>query len=421
MEKRAIPTVEKPKLYLLVQGDLNLKGWDEQEVVARSHNGEDLQVEQKEQEIHIRCQSHCTLRVPIQSSIEIQSVGGHASLKSLEGESLIRQVSGDLTLRGIGPVIIESVNGNLNAKNVTGDLRVGVVEGNASVRDIQGDFIVTESIQGNLALRDVDGDVRVSAQGSLNLNLDPSPGNTYVFESQGSLVCRLPADASAKLNIPRADSLTIRIPGVESPDRLQAPHQLTLGEGDAALSLAAEGSIMVIGLPGELDLEDLEVDLGVDFEQMAESLTQQVEYQVEAQMEMLEQQLEVQLSNLTSMLGKAGVSAEHAEHMAQRARQAGERAQARAQEKIQRAQEKLQRKLEAARRRAEVRARAAERAARDRRRRPEPIEWPAAAPELASAPVSEQERLMVLQMLEQKKITVEEAEQLLAALEVQAG
>jgi hypothetical protein len=77
----------------------------------------------------------------------------------------------------------------------------------------------------------------------------------------------------------------------------------------------------------------------------------------------------------------------------------------------------LQRKLESARRRAELKARSAEMAARDRRRRPEPYEWASPQSETASQPVSDEERLLVLQMLEQQQITIEQAEQLLAALE----
>ena len=111
------------------------------------------------------------------------------------------------------------------------------------------------------------------------------------------------------------------------------------------------------------------------------------------------------------------MSAEQAERIAQRAREASERANRRAQEKIRLSQEKMQRKLDAARRRAERKAWAAERAAQDRRRRPEsPTKKPMPSKGV-SEPVSEGERLMILQMLEQGSISLEEAEQLLAALE----
>jgi hypothetical protein len=178
MEKRVIPTVENPKITIEVRGDLTLKGWDEGEVVVRNHSSEDLSIEQQGQAIKIECRSNCTLRVPFDSSIEIQSVGGNAILKSLEGESIIREVMGDLTLRGTGPVTIERIHGNFAAKNVDGDLKVDSVFGSAAVRDVQGDFIVEDRVHSNLTLRDLDGDARAAALGSLILSLDPSPGNS---------------------------------------------------------------------------------------------------------------------------------------------------------------------------------------------------------------------------------------------------
>jgi hypothetical protein len=68
-----------------------------------------------------------------------------------------------------------------------------------------------------------------------------------------------------------------------------------------------------------------------------------------------------------------------------------------------------------------MRTRAAERAARDRRKRYEPFDWSAAQTNTTDQPVTDEERLMVLQLLEQQKITIEEAEQLLAALEGKAS
>jgi hypothetical protein len=44
------------------------------------------------------------------------------------------------------------------------------------------------------------------------------------------------------------------------------------------------------------------------------------------------------------------------------------------------------------------------------------VERPPTPPEPPREPVSDEERLAILRMLEQKKITVEQAEQLLAAL-----
>jgi hypothetical protein len=417
MDKQVVTTSENPKVNLEVDGDLILKGWDELEISVKCSSGEDLALEQHDDEVTIKCRSQCAVRVPFGAAIQVNRVSGHANIKSLDGQLVIQEIAGDLTLRSVGSTRIERVNGHLIAKNVNGDLRIGTVDGDAVARDVQGDFTVEKAVHGHLVLKDVDGSATATAQGDITLSFDPSPGNTYRFEAQGQLLCRIPSDASVEVKIERASKIRIKIPDVQEVSLSQGPYSFTLGEGDAALTLSAHGDILLSSLPRDWDVEDIEVELGEDFEGMAETISAQVSHQIDAQMEMLEHQLESQLDNLSNVLKSAGLSAEQAGRMAERAREASERAQARAQEKLQRAQEKLQRKLETARRRAEMRVRASERAARDRRRRPEPSGWSPTAAENSPQPPTDEERLLILQMLEQKKITAEEAEQLLAALD----
>lgn len=426
MEKQFATTTLTPQVTLDVKGDLTLKGWDESQITAKSPSLDDLTLHQDGEQTFISCTQDCVVRVPFGARVQIPHVGGHATLKSLDGSLTIQQISGHLTMRSVGPTTIERVHGHLTAKNIAGDLQVGVVNGNATVKDVQGSLIVREAVNGNLTLNDVDGNASATVNGNVMLSFDPAPGNHYTFEARGNLLCRIPEDASVRVSIPRAARLLVRMPEAKISPLGQAPLDFTLGEGDAELTLSANGEVLLSGQPPELDMEDLEVDVGEDFESMAESISQQVTQQIEAQMEALEHQLEAQMEQLTASFGTAGFSPEHAERIAQRAREASERAAARAQEKIQRAQEKLQRKLEAVRRRAEAKARSAERVASDRRRRIE-FQWgpppPPHAPhhETPKEPVSEEERLMILQMLEQQKISVDEAEKLLSALEGRSG
>jgi hypothetical protein len=117
-------------------------------------------------------------------------------------------------------------------------------------------------------------------------------------------------------------------------------------------------------------------------------------------------------------LSAAKLSEEQARRIEDRAREASERANARAQDRIRHAQERMEQKLERAQRKIENKAQAHERAARHGRHSwsftiptpPNPVIPP-------GEPVSDDERLMILRMLEQKKISMEEAEELLSALE----
>lgn len=416
MEKQTLQTGSKPSITLTIDGDLTLKGWDEPQVLAHSLTGDDLHLEQRGEEVFIRCYHDCLVRVPYDAQVNLERVSGHATLKSLEGQLDIAKVDGHLTLRAVGTTNVVQVHGNLTGKGITGDLNVQRVDGNLTLRDIEGNLNAEGPLQGNFVLKDIDGDARAEVNGNITVSLDPAPGSQIRLTAHGNLVCRLVEDASAKVIIERAGQIAVKIPDVGATSEIEAPYEITLGEGDAQIVLAADGNLILSTLPSDWEIGAINVDLGEDFEGLVESLGEQISRQVEAQLELLEQQLQTQLENLTTSLGAAGFSAEHAERIARRAQEAGERARARGEEKLRQAQERMQRKLEATRRRAEMKARAAERAARDRRKRPTAFSWSSTPPPQREPP-SDEERLMILQMLEQGKITPEEAEQLLSALE----
>lgn len=434
MEKRYTLLSETALVMLEMHGNLRVKGADGLEVIAETKDDEaELQIDASEEGVLVICKEDCSVLIPRKARLQAM-VHGNAAFKALEGELLLEAIHGNLDLRGVGSTIIEVVHGNLDAKNILGDLTIEKLEGNANVRDVQGAFKV-ELIEGNLQLDDVDGGASAQVSGNVLLRLDPVPEAVYQIRADGNLMCHLSADASVKVHITEASRVVLNLPGSEGKKR-NTPFQLTLGEGDAEMTLAAGGNILLAGqVPAWETMPEPEFEFEGEFEGMADMISQQVTQQLQAQMDLLEQQLNSHLSNLSATMGISGVSPEHAERIHQRAQEASQRAMERAQEKMRRAQERLERKMETIEQRAAQRAQqqaAAERRSEEMRARrssyrldlnnprpPRPPQTPQPPvppqPDLAS--VSDEERLMILKMLEQKQISLEQAEELLAALE----
>lgn len=418
MDKQFITTSASPRILLDISGDLRLKGQDESEVVAKSDNPEDLTLEARDDQVVIRCTSSCNIRVPRAAVIQVQAVHGDAVIKALDGGLSIDTVDGDLELRNVGVTKIGKANGDLNVKNVDGDLSLDTVVGDVSVRNVQGDFVVTAGISGDLNLTDVGGSATASANGNIMLHLDPAPGHKVELQCNGNLFCRLAADASAEISVPRASQVMVDLPGIHASAPVQTPYALTLGEGDAKITLSANGNVVLDTHAPDWDMEDFDIDVGSEVNVMADAVSQQITQQVESQVRMIEDQLNAQLSSLTMRLSAAKLTEDQARRIEERAREASERATERAQERVRRAQERMEQKLAAAQRKMEYKAQAHERASRHGRHTWSfGLQTPPTPPAPASEPVSEDERLMILRMLEQKKITMEEAEELLSALE----
>jgi hypothetical protein len=406
-----------PLIVVEVSGNLRLKGSDEREVVGNSEGEDDLVIEQRQQQIYVQCKDSLSLQVPRRSEIKIEIVTGNASFKVLEGELELHRVGGNLELRSVGPVRIGEAKGNLLARHVTGDLGIDTIYGNASVEDIQGAFTVSESIKGNLTLDEVHDAIKAIAGGNLSARVDPLPDNNYDLRAGGNLACSLPEDASVEVNILRAGKISVGFRSQNIPRQTEVPFSFTLGDGEASMSLSAGGNLTVSGAPGFHQPGAFGVNFNFTADEIPEDFGVEISRQIEAQMEMLGRQIEFQMETLSSTLMSSGLSEEAAERISRKAREASERATKRAQEKMQRAQEKIERKVEAARRKAEMKSRFARRSEQRQERK---ASWKGATgadPAFQEEPVSGEERLMILRMLEEKKITLEQAEELLSALE----
>jgi hypothetical protein len=422
MSRQVIDTDPTPDILIeKIMGDLQVRGWENPQVAVNA-NPDELDLQQQDGNVHLSCQGDCDLYVPNGAVLTVGIVNGDASLKLLGDQLTIDQVHGDLDLRSVAAVQINIVHGDLAAKNVSHDLIIEQVMGDADIRHAQGQSLLSD-VDGNLDLLSVEGVIKASVKGNARLRLDHLTGSTYQIQAQGNIYCYLPVDANLKISLfSEGEVIKVRLPD-GSKTYKQATHELVLGDGSASLSLSADGSIYLFveraGWPtGE---EDAVGSVGIPPE-FGEQIAQQVEAQIHSQMEAMTRNLNQQMSILSERLGQVGLSAEETDRIVEQAMRSSEHERERAEEKIRRAQEKLERKLEAQRQRAERRAQEMDRRTR---RSTWKFEWP--GPPMPPGPpkkptpsrqdVTEEERLLILRMLEQKKISLEEADRLLSALE----
>ena len=420
MAQKTIATGLAPGVHIqAVQGSLQVKGWDRSEVLLRTRD-ESAVLEKQDDRILIRCLGDCEVRLPRAASVIASTIRGNARFMLLEGDLSIDQVLGDLEMRDIDLAQVGNIHGNLVVKQASGDLRVGQVLGSALARDVQGNCAL-QHIAGNLDLRDTEGDIDVLARGNARVRLCLLAGKHYRIQADGDVQCVVPEDASLRVNFrSQARRIQVQLP-VGRTTLAEEIYSLNLGNGEAEMALIAGGSLLFVSRESDwTEMEDVQGEINEAFDEFSEEFGQQISGEMEAQIETQMELLNEHLAKLETLVSKSGMSPTEADRVMQRAREARERANARAQEKMRRAREKMERKLEAAQRKSEMKMKA-ERRSPSQPRQSWKFEWPAppAPPAVpgASETVSDEERLLILQMLEQKKISIAEAEQLLAALE----
>ncbi|MCX8062739.1 MAG: hypothetical protein N3D16_09155 [Anaerolineales bacterium] len=384
-----------------VGGSLQIKGWMRSEVFVSS---DDEQVELIEQEggIRIRTATDCVMRVPRAARLEIGQVAGNLRLKYLDNDLRIDQVGGSVVCRSLGNLTIGTVNGSLMAKDGLGSITCQQVGGSVIARHVLGDLELGK-VNGNLDGRHLSASLRATVGGFCRAEWNVFNGREVILKVGGSAHCEISDALQPQLTLRSGAREIHMIQLGEKKHISEETYQFSIGEGLIPFDLQAEGKIVFIMRPPTLEEEE---DLETIFNEEVNQITEKVNLQFQTQMDALQQQMD----RFSEQMGELTAAAAQREERSSQIH-SGSGLTARLQEKMRRAQERMEQKLAEAHRRSEQKAKLSsiERIGFGRKRE--------ATSEKDATDILDEERLLILKMLEQKKITVAEAEKLLAALE----
>jgi hypothetical protein len=390
-----------------IPGDLRVAGWERAEIMVKT-DGDQLKINPDSDPILVSCDEDLILYVPRGANVKIEKVAGDAILQALNGQISLGPVAGDLTMNDLGPVTLETIAGDASLRNIgaliagsiSGDFTlrgghgtcvVDNVGGDGSIRDVDG-MLTIENVGSDLYVRNVHGAVTVKAGADVAFYVSPKPGQIYDVNAGDDLVVRLAPDTNVKihLNANSPKSIQVDFPGVKVPEDCSSC-EIILGEqkeGMAEMLLTANGDLLVTSQADpwesvtDFDSGDWHIPPIPPIPPLPPDFSARINRRIQASMERAQVHIEA----------------------------AGRKAEA------------TGRKAEAAMRRAEMKARAAE--VRGRRGTQFNVNvgrwnWDLSpkGPVETGETVSDDERLIILRMLQEKKISIAEAENLLAALE----
>lgn len=409
MAEQIFTVPENAQINIRAHSDLNLVGWEKSEVHANGDSRRAVSVQNNGNIYTITCSDDCDLTVPANSRLVVERVGGDAHMNNLVGGLLVQKVGGDLSIQQAGPLeilsiggdcLIYDIRGSLNIQRVGGDLTGGKFEGPISISSAGGDVV----------LRLAGIELTLNGRGDVSLGLDEVAGQKINVNASGDAGIFLPTGTNADLSLVCGGDIGIKTANLNQ----DADHIFNgrLGEGGARLIIHAGGDINISDKPWDgSEVMDAVADLQEYWADLAERRARR-----------LEQEAQRSAADRTFMVHVPGFNlADLDDRVNQKVARKMRKAQARIDAAMQRAEERSQRGF-----RYFVppvppippvppvppvppypTAHPVDRAM--------PVPQPPAAPE--NSGVSEDERLMILKMLQAKKITPEEAEKLLEALE----
>ncbi|MCB0184200.1 MAG: hypothetical protein KDE31_08050, partial [Caldilineaceae bacterium] len=306
-------------------------------------------------------------------------------------------------------MILRETRGAVQVQNVGGDLRTSHLHGDCQT-----------TVGGDLKAGAVSGNLNCTVGGDAVLRVEPQSGQAYRIHAGGDIRCRLNPEAGVAINAHAGGGIRVDQLPIQTTGQAQSL-QATLGDGSAALDLTAGGDILLASQDRQVEWSfEFNEDVAEEWGGKAAAFAERIAQQVEHQFAHFARHLDDRISHFAN-------NEEISINVQEKVQSAMQRAEEKISEAMRRAEERAR---EAEARAAERQARHEERARRHEEQRqhhvrpqhmhhPRPI-TPVAPPVPPSAPqapaVSSEERMMILKMLSEGQITVEQADQLLAAL-----
>jgi hypothetical protein len=396
MYQKRISTSESPRVEVTAcQGDLAVAAWDKAEVLIEVDSEEVLTVEEREGAVALAANSDCSLTVPAgasfivvqaQGDLSVQGVGGTVEATTVRGDAVVRQVNGPVEFGTVGgDLLAEEINGPLSAWSVVGDAYLRQLNGMLYLSDVGADLIGRAWAAG-ADVAQVGGDV--------SLKTVFAGPFAYDIQARGNVIVKALPGSSATLTLQAAKGRA-RAKGLTGEMTEEGQWQAVLADGEAQVTLTSTHGNVLLKAVGEGD-EDQERDAVVSLAADLGRIGAEAGVAAQELAGRIQQRVSEKLAKI-DFEGIARREAEKARRHAEREAAKAQRVAEKARRKAERAQKKAQKKMiwhfewdtGRGRRRTTGRGQA----------------------------VSDEERLAVLKMLTEGKISTQEAETLLQALE----
>ena len=226
----------------LIGGDLRVSGRDEPRIEVQAPEKGRLEVERDGDEITIKCRSGCLVFMPGYGDLDVVQVGGDARITGVENDIFLRTVGGDLSLTRVGNASFELVGGDIRARKITGNLTVDRIGGDAALERVTGDVIL-RSVGGDIYLTKHQGSASLKAGGDVVISFLPLGSSESEIHAGGDLSCTLRRGASISAQYKCGGDL--HLPARSPSDKQADDRTYVMGDGEATLKLKAGGDLWI--------------------------------------------------------------------------------------------------------------------------------------------------------------------------------
>jgi len=156
-------TRDDPVVHLKAYGGVQIDGFDQTDVICEIEAPQLATLVEEDGHVYVTVNAACHLQVPRKSTIIVERSMGSVKIEKITNTITVDKVLGNLVLMDVGQAEVGKVGGNFAVQKASGMIRVDKVAGSLTIDDVLS--FECEKVGGNCILRDVREVCRVEKVG----------------------------------------------------------------------------------------------------------------------------------------------------------------------------------------------------------------------------------------------------------------
>ncbi|MDO9121059.1 MAG: hypothetical protein Q7U31_04690 [Anaerolineaceae bacterium] len=243
MKQTIIPIKSDAHVFIKCNADLSVEFSAESTLVVIVDQGDSLRMREENGVYRIQSDTDCRLILPDAATVTVEKTGGDSQLRNLKSRVVIGKVGGDLKLDSINGASVESVGGDCHIYAAIGAVEL-VRIGGSLIAD-GGVSIFASGVGGDARIYNFSGKIEVNAGDEVIIQISQTNVPEIRVKAGSDIELYLPESANCQLDLKSGgESIEVHAAGqdVELESR---EFSVPLGNGGATVALTAGDSIQV--------------------------------------------------------------------------------------------------------------------------------------------------------------------------------
>lgn len=199
MKQTTIPFKPDSCVSIKCSSDLSIEGTSEGALMVIVEQGETLKMWEENGAVRITAYSDCRVLLPTNAMVTVEKTGGDCYVKNLVGRVVVGKIGHDLKMESVGGTSVESVGRNCHIMDSSGAVEIARVGDTLTADKIQS--VLSGSVGNDVRIRQVSGRVDVKAGDEISIQT-PEKAVPVIRAIAGSDVALfVPAEANCQLEL----------------------------------------------------------------------------------------------------------------------------------------------------------------------------------------------------------------------------